>query len=161
MSLIEKSARGALLGAGIGAGIGATMHLLKKKNASKTKAAGPDFKYIDANGEMRFHADEILQFQVHHKEIAPLLHSVRDSLDRLLALEMLSEIATAESVKASWPVTAQHFNQEVLDGLVLVRSKITNQQHLVTFDMHVEEIKQQMNNSLYNIDMNVQELLNR
>jgi negative regulator of replication initiation len=106
---------------------------------------------------MRFHVGELLSFKSSDTEM--VLESIQDTLDRLLAIEALCETSTRESVKASWPITAQHYVQDIVDAMVLLRTNITQQQQVI-MDMHIEEIKTFLANTVYNIDMQVQNLLN-
>lgn len=154
MSLFQK----ATIGAGIGATAGITLHILQQ-SGSKSKEPVPkiNYQYIHNNSEFRFHIGEIVAMQT--PETKQITDAIQDALDRLLAIEVLTETCTKESVKASWPITAQHYVQDIHDGMVLLRSKVSLQQQMA-FDVHYEEIKTALNNVVYNVDMQVQNLLN-
>lgn len=157
MSLLKK----ATIGAGIGATAGITFHIIQQQqSASKTNGHSQQqikYKYIENHSEIRFHIGEIISMQT--SETETIIDAVQDSMDRLLAIEVLSETSTKETVRPSWPITAQHYVQDITDGIILFRSKISLQQQ-TPLDVHWEEIKTVLNNIVYNVDMQVQNLLN-
>lgn len=155
MSLLKK----ATIGAGIGATAGITLHIIQQSGSNTKEHSQPQikFKYIENHSEIRFHIGEIINMQT--PETATIIDVVQDAMDRLLAIEVLSGTSTKETVRPSWPITAQHYVQDVTDGIILFRSKLSLQQQ-TTLDVHWEEIKTVLNNIVYNVDMEVQNLLN-
>ena len=155
MSLLKN----ATIGAGIGATAGITLHILQQSRSKTTELSEQQikYKYIENNSEIRFHIGEIISMQT--PETATIMDVVQDAMDRLLAIEVLSETSTKETVRPSWPISAQHYVQDITDGMILFRSKVSSQQQ-ITLDVHWEEIKTVLNNIVYNVDMQVQNLLN-
>lgn len=158
-SLLASSLKGAMVGGAIGATVTVTMHMMSPptKETKENPIDKEKFRYIDENADVRFLIEELTQFK-RDEESNNAFDVLCDSLDRLLALEYVSG-AEKESVEASWPTTAHHYNQEIVDALSVLRSKIARQEQKVTFDMHVEELKNLVQNTLYNIDMSVQHAL--
>ncbi len=164
MSLLQTSLKGAVLGGAIGATVSVTYHMMSpgtQTNDGDAPSAEEKnkYRYIYANADVNFLITELTIFKRTDEETENAFVILCDSMDRLLALEHVTNHATGEDVKAAWPATAHHYNQEILDALAILREKIKKQQQKVTFDMHMEELKQQVQNSLYNIDMNVQNTL--
>lgn len=162
-SLFASSLKGAMVGGAIGATVTVTMHMMspptKETTAAKENPIDKEkFRYIDENADVRFLVEELTLFQ-RDEESNNAFEVLCDSMDRLLALEYVSGGAEKESAEASWPTTAHHYNQEIVDALSVLRSKITRQEQKVTFDMHTEELKNLVQNTLYNIDMSVRHAL--
>jgi len=163
MSLLQKSLKGAVLGASIGATVSVTYHMMSpgKCTDEKSKEKEIKYQYIFAHADVNYIISELKIFNQIDKETKNAFTVLCDSLDRLLALETVTNNATKDNTKPSWPVTAHHYKQEIFDAVELIRTKIKKQQQKVVFDMQTEELKQQILNSLYNIDMNVQHVLGR
>lgn len=166
MSLLQTSLKGAVLGGAIGATVSVTYHMMSPGTQTNDDENAPSaeeknkYRYICANADVNFLITELTVFKRTDEESENAFTVLCDSVDRLLALEHVTNHTKGEDANAGWPVTAHHYNQETLEALAILRTKITKQQQRVTFDMHVEELKQQVQNSLYNIDMNVQHVLN-
>ena len=117
------------------------------------------YQYIEQNSEIRFHAVEIQLFET-HANCADAVKTFMDSLDRLLAIESLSTVIKKEDVNSSWPITAQFLATEVSDALLVIENALEDRTQQMTLKVHVEEIKTHLQNTLYNIDMNVQQKIN-
>ena len=57
-------------------------------------------------------------------------------------------------------LTAQHYSNEVADGLRLLKTQLKAPSQQVKFDLHAGEIQGMMNNLVYNVGMNVQAHMN-
>ena len=162
--MLKQGLKGMLIGGALGATAGVTVHILQRKG-SKTKESNEEketFQYIEGNSEARFHVGELAAFGPTVSETGREAISVlQESLDRLIALEQLSgSVRNPEDAKPSWPLTAQHYANEVADGLRLLKTQLTVPTQQVTFDLHAAEIQTLMNNLVYNVGMNVQAHMN-
>lgn len=155
-----------LIGGALGATAGVTVHILRRKGpVPKTEDADGDeetFQYIEGNSEARFHVGELAAFGPTVSETGrEAIAVLKESLDRLIALEQLSgRVDKPEDAKPSWPLTAQHYANEVADGLRLLKTQLNMPTQQVTFDLHAAEIQTLMNNLVYNVGMNVQAHMN-
>lgn len=157
--MIKNGVKGAIVGAGLGTAAGITLHILQNSGNSNNVEEEIKYKYIENNSDVLFHLSELNQFRTKNEMTKTAIESLHDSVDRLLAMESLSERVQKKDLQVSWPVTAQHYATDAEDALRVVKSYL-DQNQLVIFNMHTEELKTQIQNSLYNIDMNVQNLMN-
>jgi len=157
--MIKNGFKGAIVGAGIGTAAGITMHILQHGGKTKTVEDEIKYKYIDNNSDVLFHLSELNQFRTKNEITRNAMELLHDSIDRLLATESLSETVQKQDVQVSWPITAQHYATDAEDALRVVKTYL-DQNQLVIFNMHTEELKTHIQNALYNIDMNVQNLIN-
>ena len=161
--MLRTGFKGMLIGGAVGATAGVTVHILQgsKRKPQTEDEAGEAYAYIEKNAEARFHVNELAAFGPTVSQAGrDGLAVVRESLDRLLALEELSRGSKPEDTKASWPLTAQHYSNEVADGLRLLKTQLKAPSQQVKFDLHAGEIQGMMNNLVYNVGMNVQAHMN-
>ena len=157
--MIKSATTGAVIGAVTGGLVGVGYHaksLLSTSN-NERQAEKDEYEYIDRNNEISFHAREIELFKSHAPEEVRVF---MDSLDRLMAIEELSSVVSKDALDVGWPITAQYLAREVSDALLVIKTKIKDQTQKMTLEVHMEEIKTHLGNTLYNIDMNVQQKIN-
>ena len=166
-TMLKHGLKGMLIGGAVGATAGVTVHILQRKGPAKPKESAEDeeketFQYIEGNSEARFHVGELAAFGPTVSETGrEAIAVLRESLDRLIALEQLSgSVGRPEDAKPSWPLTAQHYANEVADGLRLLKTQLTAPTQQVAFDLHAAELQTLMNNLVYNVGMNVQAHMN-
>lgn len=157
--MIKNGVKGAIVGAGLGTAAGITMHILQHSGKTNIVEDEVKYKYIDNNSDVCFHLSELNQFRTKNDMTKNAVDSLYDSVDRLLAMESLSERVQNKDVQVSWPITAQHYATDAEDSLRVLKTYL-DQNQLVIFNLHTEELKTQILNSLYNIDMNVQNAIN-
>ena len=154
--------KGTVIGAGIGLTAGTFLHYMASKKSGKATDAPSPYEYLEKNAELKFHTTEILFCKsLDHKDAKDAYECVCDGLDRLLALEELSNGPVSE-VDVGWPVTAQHYSGEVSDALELLKGIITTlyPSQLPVFKIHVEAIRTNLTNMTYNISMQIQAKMN-
>lgn len=159
MATIVKST---VIGAGLGLTTGALLHYISNRNATKTSEEISPYQYLEKNTEIKFHTTELLYCKsLQHEDAKDAYECVCDGLDRLLALEELSN-APLEDVDVGWPVTATHYSGEVSDALQLLETiiKANTPSQLPLFKVHAEGIRTNLTNITYNISMQVQTAMN-
>jgi len=155
--MLKRAYTGALVGAVTGSIVGIGYHIQSGQKNNKNVEKKNSYQYIEQNSEILFHAGEIQMFE---KYAPDAVKTFSDSLDRLLAIESLSNVIKKEEVNPSWPITAQFLATEVSDALIVIEHKVEDQTQKLALQVHVEEIKTHLQNTLYNIDMNVQQKIN-
>lgn len=156
--MLKRACKGAIVGAVTGSIVGIGYHMQSSgQPTKKNKNVMESYQYIEQNSEILFHATEIQMFEAYTPDA---VKTFLDSLDRLLAIESLSAVIKKEEVNPSWPITAQFLATEVSDALIVIEHKLQDQTQQMTLKVHAEEIKTHLQNTLYNIDMNVQQKIN-
>ena len=156
--MIKSATTGAFIGAVTGGLVGVGYHAKSFLTSNeKSTVKQEKYEYMERNSEISFHAREIELFKTHAPDEVRVF---MDSLDRMLAIEELSSVVNKNALDAGWPITAQYLAREVSDALLVLKNKITDQTQKMTLEVHMEEINTHLANTLYNIDMSVQQKIN-
>ena len=155
---VRQGLQGAAIGAAAGMGLSVALQIINKNKIVDDD--GPidetkdQFEFLNQDSDISYVVQDMAEARI---EDPKMFDAMRESLNRLCALNVLVHTSDKEKFDPGWDITAHHHARDIADyaSAVLITLEKNPALH-AEFSDRKEEIDTWVDNTLHNISMEIQ-----